>query len=774
MFDRVQDGYVARIVQSPGGEAQARFPDSQVDHLRRVQLPPAKSASLLNAGAEGQSSSLGSARKLGGELFSAVFSGETRDVLYAAIRTLRPKGIRLRICLRLANVPELAGIPWELLFDPERRRFLALSNETSISRYPELPAKIRPLSVRPPFRVLVVISHPSDWQSLAVEREWKGIQLALSPLVKNGLLKLDLLPKATLQELESQLSRASYHVLHFIGHAVYSREHQEGKLILCNEYGSSISVGATQLSQMLLNHPTMRLAVVNACEGAKSSCSDYFSGTAQSLMLQRLPSAIAMQSEVGDRAAVRFAQRFYESLARWETLDAAVLEGRKAMSALQESGCQWATPVLYSRSFSGRIFDKPPPILTPLRLAVAVAMIAALSLVFSIWLMRPDDAIHLFLDDFKPTSRAIQKADRPLRVGEVIRAKLLTIGPSTDPPVYLTSQDCQRSTQRRTLRKRRIRKISARIIDVEPTTLSAQIFDQDCRLLPSRLEVSAASGRPGAQHLFAAQDEFVLALLTRLGVSVPAEALESMRRSPTADERAFELNEEGVSLVLSGDDRGAKEAFLEAIEADQDYAAAYSNLADLDSRNGDYQRALFHARTAVEKMPGEAIYRYNLGALCRLLGRPQGAYEHLNAALERDSGFDLAYNELGNVLLEMSRPDDALTQIDQGIRVNSDYAPLHKNRARSLIALGRPDDAIESLKEALGRYRECPLGLTEGCLAERAEALYLLAEANSLVGMQEESCRCLTQFLAMDELAIHYDREKARSLSQSQKCGLDF
>jgi hypothetical protein len=63
-------------------------------------------------------------------------------------------------CLRLTSAPELANLPWEYLYNSALNRFPALSIETPVVRYLELPERIRPLAITPPLRVLAIISSP--------------------------------------------------------------------------------------------------------------------------------------------------------------------------------------------------------------------------------------------------------------------------------------------------------------------------------------------------------------------------------------------------------------------------------------------------------------------------------------------------------------------------------------------------------------------------------------------------------------------------------------
>ena len=56
----------------------------------------------------------------------------------------RSQGIRLRLRLHLSEVPELLNLPWEYLYDPSANNFLALSVDTPLVRYLDLPERIQP------------------------------------------------------------------------------------------------------------------------------------------------------------------------------------------------------------------------------------------------------------------------------------------------------------------------------------------------------------------------------------------------------------------------------------------------------------------------------------------------------------------------------------------------------------------------------------------------------------------------------------------------------
>jgi hypothetical protein len=105
---------------------------------------------------------LEAAKSFGARLFTAVFGGDVRSCLRSSLDEASRHNLGLRIRLRLNNAPELADLPWEYIYNQTLNRFLALSVETPIIRYLELPERIRPLSTSPPLRVLAIIASPKN------------------------------------------------------------------------------------------------------------------------------------------------------------------------------------------------------------------------------------------------------------------------------------------------------------------------------------------------------------------------------------------------------------------------------------------------------------------------------------------------------------------------------------------------------------------------------------------------------------------------------------
>jgi tetratricopeptide (TPR) repeat protein len=300
-------------------------------------------------------------RTFGERLFKTVFD----DDVYSYLRQSQDETARLgadglRIRLLLTDVPELANLPWEYLYDPTHDQFLSLSTKTPIVRYLDLTQRVQPLSVRPPLKVLVMISSPSDQPALDVEHEWTKLNEALAELQEAGRVVVERIESASLAALQTQLRRGEYHVFHYIGHGLFDERTQDGFLLFENEDGRSKPVSGQMLGTLLHDEPTLRLVLLNACEGAKGSRRDPFAGTAQSLVRKRIPAVIAMQAVIVDEAAKTFAYEFYRALADDYPVDAALTEARKIIYG-QGYEREWGIPVLFMRTSDGYLDEREQP-----------------------------------------------------------------------------------------------------------------------------------------------------------------------------------------------------------------------------------------------------------------------------------------------------------------------------------------------------------------------------------------------------------------------------
>jgi hypothetical protein len=362
-IERSGERYRTRVEDSPAGEATAEFdaPFSPLE-IENFNLRVTNSIGTLRAGVRRlESAEREAARDFGGRLFDAALSGDVLAALRASLNEVQRRGAGLRLRIRLADVPELAGLPWECLYYPAMNRFLALSPETPLVRYLDLPEGTRGLDVRPPLRILTMISAPSDYPGLDVDQEWAKLSEATAGLNEQGMIELYRLEQATLPALQRMIRTGDFHVFHFIGHGGFVPQADDGALVLEDDQGRGRLVAGQDLGVILHGYRPLRLALLNACEGARGSASDPFAGAAQSLVQQGIPAVIAMQFPITDRAAILFAQEFYGAATGGLPVDAALTEARRSLFAADHV-LEWAVPVLYMRSPNGRLFrmTKPP------------------------------------------------------------------------------------------------------------------------------------------------------------------------------------------------------------------------------------------------------------------------------------------------------------------------------------------------------------------------------------------------------------------------------
>src|SRR6187402_2830025 len=184
------EGYRIKV-DSPAGEASGRFrmpfSDLELENFFLNTTPGKRSVRRIDT------PEVAAAKKYGERLFRAVFVDEVLGRLQSALSEVDRSDERLRIRLRLTDVPELTDLPWDYLYNPALNMFLALGNDTALVRYLELPERVRPVTVQLPLKMLVVISSPSDFPRLDVAQEWANLNEALGELIEQELIRVDLL-----------------------------------------------------------------------------------------------------------------------------------------------------------------------------------------------------------------------------------------------------------------------------------------------------------------------------------------------------------------------------------------------------------------------------------------------------------------------------------------------------------------------------------------------------------------------------------------------------
>lgn len=294
------------------------------------------------------SEAAGTLQSLGTTLFDALFIPPVRD-LYHASRTRTEQAQQgLRIKLHIQN-PALAALPWEYLFDTDGsyQDYVGLSLQSPIIR--TFPARdAAPITLPRPLRILGMVAAPTDQNPLDASDEQQRLSAALATLGED--VQLTWVGGGTLDTLKSHLENGTWDIFHYIGHGGFDAAKDEGYLALEAPDGTTKPAYATQLYRLFERAPTLRLAVLNSCDGARHSHADLISAPATALVRQGLPAVIAMQFVIPDAIAKALTTHFYRALAKGHPIEYALADARQSLTFENDEAVEWGVPVLYMRS----------------------------------------------------------------------------------------------------------------------------------------------------------------------------------------------------------------------------------------------------------------------------------------------------------------------------------------------------------------------------------------------------------------------------------------
>lgn len=184
----------------------------------------------------------GALRRVGSALYAAVFVDMVATLFRASRNEVERRDQRLRLILRAP--PELAVLPWELLFEGSSEGFLC--RRSTLVRYVDAAEPIRPLAVEPPLRVLGMTALPAGLAALDAGTEQRRMRDLMTTPDATGLMDLEWVDGQTWQSAQSALLHGC-HVFHFIGHGGFDAGRGEGEIAFADEHGRPRLVRASAL-----------------------------------------------------------------------------------------------------------------------------------------------------------------------------------------------------------------------------------------------------------------------------------------------------------------------------------------------------------------------------------------------------------------------------------------------------------------------------------------------------------------------------------------------
>src|ERR1039458_2332848 len=213
-----------------------------------------------------------------GKLLYQLLFPPTSGVLVKELvfRTLKEsRAAKTRMCVQLAfheAQADLAGLPWEFLYDSASSSFFATNIDLVLTRFVACNGKRMAVgSNEPPLRLLIVVSKPSDLKSVAAEDVIKAIQSFANdnpgrivlddPLINRNFLEV----QARLEDKDNQP-----HLMHFIGHGRYNKAKRQGELALLQMDSTQADwVDQIRFKRLFTDSGcNPRLLFLQLCEGA--------------------------------------------------------------------------------------------------------------------------------------------------------------------------------------------------------------------------------------------------------------------------------------------------------------------------------------------------------------------------------------------------------------------------------------------------------------------------------------------------------------------------
>lgn len=367
--------YTYRIRLSNYDRVQIEKRDSQQQSLGepsgalRYQEKLSELSPLLQLVKDGAINDSSQGRLLGESLFDVLFDDGLRPdfvSFYHQVVQKEKQLLRVELDIDEQGMPDLATLPWEFLCLPARANLGTIWVGTvpdlvfSRRRSQWIPAQPIQLEPNEKLRIALVVSAPPGLPSV----EYKPVQEALENLAREQANRVELLPivtSANPEAIDTILSKEP-HIFHFIGHGRLENERNQeiGQIAFVDpDFGEAMWVDADYFSE-LFNQHRPGVVMLQACEGATLSASQAFVGLASRVVQQNIPVVVAMQYEVSNATASRFARRFYQQLAEGDPVDIAAQYGRRAIALgpTQYRRRDFATPVILMRIPDGYLFKR--------------------------------------------------------------------------------------------------------------------------------------------------------------------------------------------------------------------------------------------------------------------------------------------------------------------------------------------------------------------------------------------------------------------------------
>jgi len=156
-----------------------------------------------------------------------------------------------------------------------------------------------------------------------------------------------------------------------------------------------------------------------------------------------------------------------------------------------------------------------------------------------------------------------------------------------------------------------------------------------------------------------------------------------------------------IARQQAGDLVGAEALYLKVLSVDGASATALHNLGLIRLHGGNTPVALELLGAAVQQLPKEPVFRFNLALALQRAGRLPDALDEYRQTVKLNPSYRAAWENLGVVQQDLDKYADAEVSYRKALALDPCSAIAHKNLVILLRADGRLDEALRQCDRAL-------------------------------------------------------------------------
>jgi hypothetical protein len=281
---------------------------------------------------------------LGRQLWQLILANDVGRALKQRIPEEGKPPIRVSIEFADNANATLMGLPWEFLFEPENRWFLATKTELLLTRYVTVknPATVVQVGDKEKLRALLIAALPGNKKFASNREALADLRTALKDVenleVPEPIRSWD--PK----EISRELQAKEYHIVHVVG--ICRGVPGKPQIYLGEDDG--FQDPDSFVDCLTSNATRPRLVILQLCDYEDGDASENFERLAPQLIRRQVPAVLALQyaAMVDQADEIGLGKQFYKSLVDGEHIGAAVQASRRRLRA-ERPDRRFGTPVLY-------------------------------------------------------------------------------------------------------------------------------------------------------------------------------------------------------------------------------------------------------------------------------------------------------------------------------------------------------------------------------------------------------------------------------------------